>query len=57
MTRHIHVIINPAAGKDQPVLQTLNSAFKDSDIDWDVSLTKGAGDARDKARELAGRWR
>jgi diacylglycerol kinase family enzyme len=45
MTKRIHVIINPASGPPRPVLHTINTAFRDADIEWDVSITKRAGDA------------
>jgi YegS/Rv2252/BmrU family lipid kinase len=45
MTR-IQIIINPASGQDQPILNTLNSVFHPAGIDWDISITKAAGDAR-----------
>jgi YegS/Rv2252/BmrU family lipid kinase len=41
----IHVIVNPAAGRPAPVLHVLNSVFRPAGILWDVSVTKGAGDA------------
>jgi diacylglycerol kinase (ATP) len=46
MAQHkIHVVINPAAGQDTPVLGILNKVFQECDVDWDVSITKKAGDA------------
>jgi diacylglycerol kinase (ATP) len=51
MIRRIHVIINPAAGRDRPILSTLNTVFQDAGIDWDVFITKAAGDARRLAQE------
>lgn len=45
MTNHIQVIINPAAGNDEPILNTLNTAFAECEVDWDVSITHKAGDA------------
>lgn len=45
MSRRLHVIINPAAGRDKPILNTLNRVFLDTDIEWQVSVTLGAGDA------------
>jgi diacylglycerol kinase (ATP) len=42
----VHIIINPASGQDRPVLAILNDVFKPSGIDWDVSVTKEAGDGR-----------
>ena len=53
MSKRIQVIINPAAGQDVPILATLNSVFGDGGWDWDVSLTKGPGDAQRLAREAA----
>lgn len=46
----IHVVINPAAGKDEPILNTLNDIFHEYDIDWNVSVTKKYGDAGEQAR-------
>jgi len=48
--KRIQVIVNPAAGKNTPVLATLNDVFQPLDIDWDVSITKKAGDARAQAQ-------
>lgn len=46
----IHVIINPAAGQETPVLATLNSVFHPAKIDWTVSVTLKPGDARLQAK-------
>jgi YegS/Rv2252/BmrU family lipid kinase len=43
--KRVHVIINPAAGQDKPILGVMNKAFQSAGVDWDVSLTKKAGDA------------
>ncbi len=51
MYRRLHVIINPAAGQDRPVLGTLNSVFQPAGIDWDVFITKKPGDGRRLAKE------
>lgn len=51
--RRVHVVINPAAGQDEPILNTLNRVFKEAEIDWDISLTKQAGDARQQAQTAA----
>jgi diacylglycerol kinase (ATP) len=51
MARCIHVIINPAAGQDRPILHTLNRAFHPAGVDWEVRVTKRAGDARRHAQE------
>lgn len=47
----IHVIVNPAAGKNTPVLAMLDSVFRPSGIPWRVSITQYAGDARTQAQE------
>lgn len=49
--KRVHVIINPAAGQDQPFLGKLNSVFQPADVDWEVFITKKAGDARRLAQE------
>src|SRR5258708_7560736 len=49
--KHIHVIINPAAGREEPVLSTLNKIFSVAEVDWDVFITKKAGDARKYAQQ------
>lgn len=52
--KRIKVIINPAAGKEQPVLAQLNAVFQDRGVDWDIAITKRAGDARRFAEEADG---
>ena len=37
--RRIHVVVNPASGKDEPVLNVLNDVFHRHGVDWDVSIT------------------
>lgn len=49
--RRVHVIANPAAGQDRPFLSLFNKSFKDADIDWELLITKKAGDAERLARE------
>lgn len=44
--QRIQVIINPAAGLEQPILKVLNLACQTAAVDWDVSITKQAGDGR-----------
>lgn len=51
--KKIHIVINPAAGKDEPILNTLNDVFKQYDVDWNVSITKKYGDATEQARAAA----
>lgn len=49
----IHVVINPASGQNQPILNVLNDVFRSAGVKWDVSLTHQAGDAARQAREAA----
>jgi diacylglycerol kinase (ATP) len=49
--KRIHVIINPASGRDEPVLSALNRIFTPAKVDWDVFITKHAGDARAFAQQ------
>jgi len=44
--KNIHIIINPAAGGDVPVLATLNSVFHEMGVAWSVSITHQPGDGR-----------
>jgi YegS/Rv2252/BmrU family lipid kinase len=53
VARKIHVIINPASGQPQPILNTLNSVFHPLGIDWDIHLTQKSGDAERFARQSA----
>jgi diacylglycerol kinase (ATP) len=47
----IHVIINPAAGVERPILGLLNAEFAKAEVEWDARLTHKAGDARRLAQE------
>lgn len=49
----VHVVINPAAGQDEPILNVLNHIFHPAGVDWDVSLTHKSGDAARLAAEAA----
>jgi diacylglycerol kinase (ATP) len=49
--KRVHIIVNPASGQDRPVLSILNEVFHPSGIDWEVFVTKQAGDAVRYARE------
>jgi len=48
--KNVEVIINPAAGNNEPMLNLINDAFKDQSFDWDVSITKKAGDGARHAK-------
>ena len=49
----VKVIINPAAGKKEPVLGVLDSVFAGLDIEWDVAITHRAGDGIAAALQAA----
>lgn len=51
--KKIHVVINPAAGKDEPILNTLNKLFSQYEVDWSVSVTRAFGEATQFARQAA----
>lgn len=48
--KRIHIVINPAAGKDEPMVNILNRAFRPYNVEWDVSITQKYGDAQAFAR-------
>ncbi len=48
--RRVHVVVNPASGKDEPILNVLNDVFRQHGVDWDISLTHKYGDASAHAR-------
>ncbi len=51
----VQVIINPAAGKDEPILNTLNDVFHAAGVEWDVSITHKFGDATRLTQEAVAR--
>ena len=51
--KKVHVIINPAAGHDEPILNVLNHVFHPAGVEWDTSLTHKSGDATRLAAEAA----
>ncbi len=46
----VHVIVNPASGKDEPILNVLNDVFREHGVEWDISVTHKYGDAVAQAR-------
>ena len=42
---NIHIIINPASGKEESVLPVINTAMREAGIKWEASITHQAGDA------------
>ncbi|MDP9048675.1 MAG: YegS/Rv2252/BmrU family lipid kinase [Bacteroidota bacterium] len=53
--KHIHFIINPASGKEEPVLFFINEALKETTIDWDVTVTRKNRGAGKIAKGLIGK--
>ena len=53
MSKHIHIVVNPASGKNEPILNTLNDVFGPAGVSWSVSVTNAYGDAAKQAREAA----
>ncbi|RKR84927.1 YegS/Rv2252/BmrU family lipid kinase [Mucilaginibacter gracilis] len=53
--KNIHIIINPASGKEEPILSYLNTVLIDSGIHWDVSVTTPFRQAFDIAKWLIGK--
>jgi YegS/Rv2252/BmrU family lipid kinase len=43
--QRVHVVINPAAGQGAPILAIINKVFQEAGLEWEVSITKQAGDA------------
>ena len=51
--KRIHVVVNPVSGKDQPIVNVLNSVFAHYGVEWDISITRKYGDATEFARRAA----
>lgn len=45
MKKSITIIINPASGKKDSILWSINNAFQKKDIAWNVQITHAKGDA------------
>jgi YegS/Rv2252/BmrU family lipid kinase len=43
--KRVQVIINPASGQNETILNTLNDVFHQYQVEWDVKITQGPGDA------------
>ena len=46
----VHVVINPASGKDEPILNVLNDVFRSHGVTWDCTVTHAYGDATKQAK-------
>ena len=53
MAKRIQVVINPASGQPQAILNTLNKVFRENEVEWDISITQASGDARRFAENAA----
>jgi len=49
--KRIHIVINPASGKDEPILNTFNHVFGQYEVEWSTSVTHKYGDAVEQAKE------
>ena len=49
--KRVQIIINPAAGKPDTILNTINAVFSGSDIEWDARITHKFGDATRLTKE------
>ena len=49
----IYLVLNPAAGGDEPIINTINDIFRPSGIQWDVGITHKYGDAQELAHQAA----
>ena len=48
--KSVRIVVNPAAGRDKPILGPINDVLHPAGVRWDVSITNGPGDATDSAR-------
>ena len=51
VNKQVHVVINPASGQDQYILNTINRVFHEHQVAWDVSITQKSGDAARFSRQ------
>ena len=51
MAKKIHVVINPASGQPQPILNQINDVFYPAGVEWSVSITLNSGDATRFAKQ------
>jgi diacylglycerol kinase (ATP) len=53
--KNIHFIVNPASGKEEPILTYLQRAFYEKQITWNVTVTHSDADAFNTAKSLIGK--
>jgi diacylglycerol kinase (ATP) len=51
--RRIYVVINPASGKNEPVLNVINQVFGRHGVEWEIGVTHAYGDATRLAQKAA----
>jgi diacylglycerol kinase family enzyme len=49
--QNVHIIINPASGKDEPILNPINELFAGYEIPWEAHITHKPGDATRLTKE------
>ncbi len=52
---NIHIIVNPSAGKEEPILTYINTALINTGICWDITVTTPYKEAYDIALNLVGK--
>jgi YegS/Rv2252/BmrU family lipid kinase len=53
--KHLTYIINPVSGKQEPILSMISHAMEDSDLQWEVEITKKDRSAAEIATRLIGK--
>ena len=43
--KKVRIIVNPASGRREPILQVINTSMREAGILWEASITHKAGDA------------
>jgi len=51
MAIKVHVVINPASGQPQPILNQINDVFYPAGVQWSISITLKSGDATRFAKQ------
>ncbi|MEO7212438.1 YegS/Rv2252/BmrU family lipid kinase [Mucilaginibacter sp.] len=53
--KNIHFIINPGSGKEEPILTYLHQALTDTEINWEITVTRKEEDTFNTAKKLRGK--
>jgi diacylglycerol kinase family enzyme len=51
----VFVVINPASGQNEPILNVLNDVFHPAGVEWDIGITHKSGDATRLTKAAAAR--